>query len=157
LQPSTNTSCITAPPDGGERWATGQVPGVDGSRQGSLVATGAAGARTEGEAAVRGGERVLAVAAAAGAHPTPPRGNGSEGGSTGRHRRRGSSSGAPVPLSLSPSLRWRQLWGTARWRRWWRGGGGRGGGEACAVCVCVKVENDLREKRLVECFCLPSA
>jgi len=38
-------------------------------------------------------------------------------------------------LSLSPSLQWRRLWGTARWRRWWRGGGGRGGGEACAVCV----------------------
>ena len=42
-------------------------------------------------------------------------------------------------LSLSPSLRWRRLWGTARWRRWWRGGGGRGGGEACAVCVCVRL------------------
>jgi len=89
---------------------------------------------------------VLAVAVAAGAHPTPPRGNGSEGGSTGRRRRRGSSSGAPVPLSLSPSLRWRQLWGTARWRRWWRGGGQRPRrwGGVCGVCVrvCARFEGE---------------
>ena len=36
--------------------------------------------------------------------------------------------------------------GRRRPRRW---------GGVCGVCV--KVGNDLREKRLVECFCLPSA